>query len=558
MLKHFITLIFFFLSFQLSAEYFTITDYLVNIEVRKNGELYIQEHIDLNFSADRRGIIRRIPMHYKLNGNRGKLDIKVQDVEKWNYKEYNKDGYYHLRFGDSDKFISGEQSYVFSYVVKGAILVSEGYQEIYWDVIGTDWDTDILNFSYEVKLPNDINLGFNDYQVYSGKYGERHSKVSMSMNNSILAGESNTTLRPNEGATIAIKFPDQYFPANTIPSNSTKKVNDRTWPAAILLLISFFSFWFKKGKNKSITASDTEEYFPPDELSPSQLGYLIDTKSNDQDLLANIPYWANKGLIKVISLNNDDEDGLMLEKINAINADAPTYEITLFNGIFKTADYVSLNSLKKKIYKDLYQAKSELSKDMNESVYFEDRQQSLFRDYKMILALFVFLIAGIITIAVFKYIFSGIILIAIGIMALVFRFLPPKRSILGEELVSKTKSFKAFLADSEHSAYNDLINKHPKYLSDMYPYAIAFGVDKTYMKKFEDYSEMGPEWYYIGSGGHSQRGSLSQFQDNFNVETIQSAFKSMPASTSSGSSGSFSGGGGFSGGGSGGGGGSSW
>ena len=115
-------------------------------------------------------------------------------------------------------------------------------------------------------------------------------------------------------------------------------------------MISFFSFWFKSGKNKSIKVSDTEEFYPPDELTPSQLGFLVDNASNDQDLLANIPYWANKGYIKVISLHGHDNDGLMLEKVNEINSDVPTYESTLFNGIFKTADYISLNSLKKKIY----------------------------------------------------------------------------------------------------------------------------------------------------------------------------------------------------------------
>jgi uncharacterized membrane protein len=557
MLKHTLTIFLCLITFHLSAEYFTIIDYKVTIDILKNGELHIEEHIDLNFRAEKRGIIRRIPTHYKLNGDKGKLTIKVKDVSQWNYKEYNKDGYYHIRFGDSDKFISGEQSYVFSYVVQGAILSSEGYQEIYWDIIGTDWDTDILNTSYQINIPSDLDLAYNDYQIFSGKYGERHSKVSMTYESGKLKGQSNTTLSPHEGASIAIKFPNEYFNIETSKLNANKKVNDKTWPAVIVLLISFFSLWFKKGKNTSIDASESDEFFPPDDLSPSQLGYLIDNRSNDEDLLANIPYWANRGLIKVISLNGDNDDGLMLEKLNNINTDAPTYEITLFNGIFKESDYVSLSSLKKKIYKDLHQSKSELSKEMTNSNYFEEQSSSLFKNYKMVLAFITCLVIGILIIAIFKYVFSGIILIAMGIMALVFRLMPSKRSLLGEDIVSRTKSFKDFLANPEHASYRDLINSDSGYLNRMYPYAIAFGVDKTYMKKFEEYSEMGPEWFYIGNNQNSHRGSLTQFQNSFNVESIQSAFKSMPVSSSSSSSGSFSGGG-FSGGGTGGGGGSSW
>ena len=550
-----LTLLFFFLYSSLQAEVFIINDYKVKMFVANNGQVTIQEDITLNFSESRRGIIRRIPHTYKFNGKKVGLKIASVKVDGWNYKSYSRDGYFHIRFGDEDIFLTGQQSYSYEYTVEGAIFDSESYQEIYWDILGSDWQTTTENFSYEIHFPSNLELGFNDYQIYSGKYGQVQSKVSMNYNNSILTGESNAKLLENESVTVAVKFPASYFAVSNNSSNY-EAVNDKTWPAAVLAIFSLFGFWWRNGKNNKIEASDYDVFYPPKDMSPSELGLLIDNYANDEDLLANIPHWANQELIKIITIDTAGEEGMVIEKLRDIPHHKADYEKTLFEGIFKEGNFVSLKSLKKKIYKELHQSKSRLAKDMRSTDYYQDKQDSYFRDYKMIILFFLLLGTGILTIVMMKTVITGVLLILTAVLALILRLLPPKRSHRGDELIAEIKSFKNFLSNHDHPEYLNLLKKDPEYLTKMYPYAIAFGINKKYTDKFESYEVESPHWYYIGNDSVQQRGSMSQFQDNFEVESIKSAFRSMPSSSSSGS-GSFSGGG-FSGGGAGGGGGSSW
>ena len=101
------------------------------------------------------------------------------------------------------------------------------------------------------------------------------------------------------------------------------------------------------------------------------------------------------------------------------------------------------------------------------------------------------------------------------------------------------------------------MEKDPKYFENVFPYVVAFGIDKAFVKRIQPYMEYGPTWYYYGDHmGTSERAPFGNFSDQFNVNTVTSAFTSQPGSSGSGSSTSFSSG--SSGGGFGGGGGSSW
>jgi len=94
----------------------------------------------------------------------------------------------------------------------------------------------------------------------------------------------------------------------------------------------------------------------------------------------------------------------------------------------------------------------------------------------------------------------------------------------------------------------------------MYPYAIAFGIDKTWLQNMKSHDLAAPYWYtYDNSHSSSSRPTYNDFSKDFDVPEIKSVFTSYPASAS-GSSGSGGSSGGFSGGAGGGfgGGGGSW
>ena len=91
------------------------------------------------------------------------------------------------------------------------------------------------------------------------------------------------------------------------------------------------------------------------------------------------------------------------------------------------------------------------------------------------------------------------------------------------------------------------------FFEKLLPYAIAFGVEKVWFKRFENVNLKQPEWYsgYYG-GNFSNYAFANSLHSSFS--TITSAAR--PETSSSGFSSGMSGG--FSGGGGGGGGGGSW
>ena len=119
------------------------------------------------------------------------------------------------------------------------------------------------------------------------------------------------------------------------------------------------------------------------------------------------------------------------------------------------------------------------------------------------------------------------------------------------------KDFKWFLEKAPDNKLKEVVDKDPNYFDNVYPYVVAFGIDKLFIKRVEPYMEYGPTWYYYGDHmGQSQRAPMKTFSDQFNVSSVSSAFTSQPGSSGSGSSTTFSSG--SSGGGFGGGGGGSW
>ncbi len=58
-----------------------------------------------------------------------------------------------------------------------------------------------------------------------------------------------------------------------------------------------FLVWRRWGKDEKPTVQT--EYYPPENVSPSVAGYVIDDKLDRRDLTALIPYWGAGGYLEV-------------------------------------------------------------------------------------------------------------------------------------------------------------------------------------------------------------------------------------------------------------------
>ena len=545
-------------SNSIRAEYFVIKDYKVDMKViGKEGVIQVDEIITVEFSEPRRGIFRKIPYIYKVDGN--ELEIKISDanVEDYHYTTYTEGSDYVIKIGDKNVFIDGVQTYHISYSVKKAFLLLEDHTEFYWNILGNGWPVDVQKLRYKVTLDETLPMTTNDYRIYTGIKGDTAQAATLNYYMGKFEGETTKPFGPHEGLTLAINLPKEYVKRPSDTEMFWEKYGKAGIGGFLFLIFSglFYGMWSKYGKDYPIVRM--VQYVPPQELNPAEAGVLIDEKADNVDILALLPYWAHNGNITMRRIpSNWGKDDHELNKIANLPDNAGPYEKIIFDGLFRGRNKVLVSDLENSFYQYMQSAKSSLKDHLhNMGVYYPVSVKM--QIYSMIGAVLLAFMA------VFSSIFFESIALGIGlglasILGFIFANYMLKKNEKGVHLYQQVLGFKMFVKAAEKDKIEWLLKEDPDYFEKTLPYAMIFGYAKTWSKKFDGLLTEPPKWYVTPTGYyHGGMFTPSEFGTSFNssINEIQSVFSSVPAS--SGGGGSFSGGG-SSGGGFGGGGGGSW
>jgi len=552
----------------IAQEYFTISKYNVTVKVNKDASLDIDETISVHFRENRHGIIRFIPYKYRLqslpegtekadrqmeSGNYAHTIIENISVDGWNYKVSHEGDYKAIKIGDADKYVNGNQEYMIHYTILNAINFFKDYSEVYFNIIGDKWATtiDSVNFSVELydALPNTP-----DHFVATGSFGSKENNtITHWTGNKIFSGFSTKQLGNNEGLTIGIRFPKDFL------AQQDYRYKGIYWLLLPLLVFGvIFWIWKRWGKDDEVTIQT--EYYPPQNVSPSVSGYIIDDKLDKRDLTALVPYWGAGGYLQVKEIENKSLFGLIKTKeyqfikLKELPLEAMNFEKTLFKGIFKTGDQVMLKDLKDVLYTTMATAKQQLETEVNKNDYFVEGSKDLGCLFKF--ASIAFGIYGFITFqnGFTENLWCGVALLVSGAIVFFFSFFMSKRTKKGTLLYQQLAGFKEFIRSVEKDRLREFLKQDEHYFDKILPYAIVFDVADMWKDKLKGLDVPPPSWY---SGNYStfNTGSFMNSLDH-SMNAMSSTFYS--SSSSSGSSGGSFGSGGSSGGGSGGGGGSSW
>jgi uncharacterized membrane protein len=136
----------------------------------------------------------------------------------------------------------------------------------------------------------------------------------------------------------------------------------------------------------------------------------------------------------------------------------------------------------------------------------------------------------------------------LAFIAFIFGRHMPAKTLAGAQAAVKAKGMKNFLNSQERQL--NFQGDKQMFFEKLLPFAVAFGVEKAWAKRFEAIDIKNPDWYEGTSSSHFNTAlfasSLSHSYSSF------ASSSTPPSSSSSGFSGGSSGGGG------GGGGGGSW
>ncbi len=347
-------------------------------------------------------------------------------------------------------------------------------------------------------------------------------------------------------------------------------------PALWFLLLSggMWIVWLWKGRDPKRRGTVIAQYEPPYKMTPGEVGVLYDDTAHIHDITAGIVHLATHGYLIIERTDTEDPKwyesktptfSLTKKKTPQVtDAMISSFEVALFEKIFKKADTVSLKSLENTFYVHLQELKDTLIDNVVVRGYYSQDPQKVKRKWITgVIVVMAVLLFGVFDFAVAWG--APLFVVAHGVASGVCVFVAfhmHRRTTRGAQVYEEVLGLQEFIKVTTQDRIKALYS--PQNFQDLFekllPYAMVFGLEKEWSGHFEGLFTTPPDWYQ-GKGSFSPAqfgGTLAAFH-MATAKTLTSQPSASGSSSGGWSGGSgFSSGGGFSGGGFGGGGGSSW
>lgn len=589
--------------------------FVTEIKANKDDTFDVTETINVDFTSPKHGIFRYIPVSL------GEYNIKnivvLGDVSEKNtdYKLRNK--IIKIRVGDEDTLLKGKKQYIIKYKIVGIKSSKDAPDFLKLDLLPTSWNTPIGYAKTTITMPKDVDWANAD--IYYGGYGSK-SRISDNKAFNVKSDYRTLTIETknlgaNEGITIRKQLGNGYWVG---AQNYEKK---KIIMASLFVILALFTIalWFLFGRDPHYVT--TVEFYPPDGMTPAEMGYLIDGSIDDKDIMSMIVYYANKGYM---AIEDTGKKGFKFTKLKDIDENEKRFAKIFFESIFSEKDVVTNKTMPKNLSDKYFVVKDMLEgRFIGEKRIFSKRS-TLCKWLCMILMIPMPFILSILIAAISNssvMVFFGILASAIMVVWLFFAsklsngrnsltkaekglyslvsivllvissaiifgmtFMYAKgkvfsitvtasyilTSFFAVRMNARTKEsakrlgkilgFKQFIETAELDRLKALVEENPAYFYNILPYAYVLGLSDKWIKKFEHIEIEPADWYTSPYDGYNMFNMMiyMNMMDRIDRSIGDTIDDQISGSGSDyGSSGGF-GGGGFTGGGFGGGGGGAW
>ncbi len=563
------------LSFAAHACGEVIRSFDVEVRARSDASLEIVETIAMDFeNARKHGIHRLIPTRYRRYGNAYTIGIRVKSVTDaagtpHEYTVSRAGGTLNITIGDRDVIVTGEQVYRIHYTVRRAVNFQEDGPEIYWNATGNEWPYAIEKASTRFYPPEGTSPQSVRATGFRGGIGSTERAIVEVKADHVFVGTED--LRPAQGLTMVAGLPPGSIHRPTAMQEALWWLRDWWAAFAIPMGIGGFVFykWRTTGRDEGAGGAIPVEWNPPDNITPAEVGALIDERADMPDIVAMLIDLAARGHLRIEEIESSrflffSGADYLFERLDK-PADEPLlpHERRMLDGLFarRRQGKVKLSELKEKFHVHLPEIRRSIYRALVDRGYFL-RSPDLIRAQYYGIGVLMLVFAGMAVVwgIVAGWIAVGIGLAASAIIVLLMARAMPAKTLQGTLALRQCLGFQRFVELTEAPRIRMMAKDDPAIFGRLLPYAMVLGVADAWAEAFEDLLKEPPDWYrpHHGRMGFSSHRFLNDLGRS--MTTMSKTFASKPRQSRGAGSGrsGFSVRGGFSGGGFGGGGGRSW
>lgn len=481
----------------------------VVLDVQKDGDVLVSETVTFTFQGPFTFVGRVIP-----TGNLdGVEDISVvqngvalpRGSGPGSYDTFyeGKNLVIQLNFALADT----SATWTINYRATGAVQFFDQGDELRWYVFDADTPVPIGAASATVKLPGQVAA----------------DKLTAAIDTGAAVARDITSPAPS-----TLRYEASDFPPYTrfwLVAGFPKGVVEFHWTARrlaafllpkvgfvlpILTLLGMLVVWRRRGRDDPAAVHAKYMAEAPSDLPPGLAGALIDEKVDVKEVVATIVDLARRGYLEI----SDEKEGAWIFKKTKTTftrkkafTDLAPYETKVADALFGSKEQVDTDDLKNKFYAHVTPICDAIYEAVTARKLFAKNPKSVRSRW---LGVGVVVVIGGVGLSVLLANLAvpgwGWLLVGVvfsGLIVMAFSRFMPQRTAAGAREQRKWEAFRNYLRDL--TRFQDMASARQTF-ERFLPYAIAFGVEKEWVRRFRDLELPAPDWYrpvYLPSGGGS-------------------------------------------------------
>ncbi|MEZ4514996.1 MAG: DUF2207 domain-containing protein [Chloroflexota bacterium] len=498
----------------------------IDITLRENGDMDVEERQTLDFSGDPFTYGFRSIVTGSAGNNEGITNVRVREGDRlYTEASNNAPGTFKITQEGSETFIYwyfeptvGEHTYTFSYTIKGGVRVGtldEGSgDQIYWTVIPDDHPARVQASRVTIRLPEGVAAqqytDTTDYLVaaYTGGAEDGTVVIDVEENGRFITYERAFPLLVGDSFDVRVQFPHGLL---NIPKPAWQSREERSDVAGTFILaigvflavtgpLGVLVMWYARGRDPQVDLI-VPEYLsePPDDLPPAVIGTLVDEQADMSDIMSILLDLARRGYVTI----TEEERTHRFTRTDKNQKDLRPFEKSFLRALLGTKDERTLKEMNYSFAQHLPKIRKQLYEEIVSLKLVPRSPEAVRMRYAGlgagIMVLGVASCLGMFLIFTDSEALGGAALCVggalglTGLMTIIAGRHMPKKTVLGTETAVKWNAFITYLKNIEK--YSDLqtaTDIFAKYL----PYAVAFGLERTWIHKFEQIpTTPSPDWY---------------------------------------------------------------